>query len=284
MSAKFDCETKKGETFSFWPEDIIIKPHLNGRVDSPDIEDLIQDILTHGQLQNCIIRKESGKPVLGAGFNRWRAISIINKEKRALPGLPHVPLKLKCYYADASELDVFLMNISENEKRTQTTDLDKAHNCKLLAQWEVPTERIAAIYRRPESWVKKMLKIASCEPEVLKAVKSGRLKMTAAAAIAKLSSEQQREKVKGEGKIAVENPKKKADPEIDLQARIVALSTDGAVPLEFGLFLKAILGTVSVEFAARELAWLKQVDCLSDEMPTAPFPHEPVKKKGKKDD
>ena len=283
MSAKFDCETKKGETFSFWPEDIVIKPHLNGRVDSPDIEGLVADILQHGQLQNCIIRKEGDKPVLGAGFNRWRAISTINKEKRKLEGMPHVPMKLKCVYDQCSELDLFLKNISENEKRTQTTDLDKAHNCKLLTQWEVPVERIAAIYGRPEAWVKKMLKIASCEPEVLKAVSSGRLKLTAAAAIAKLSSEQQREKVKGEGKIKAEKPTKaaKSPEKDDLRARLVELSTDGAVPLEFGLFLKAILGTVSIGFAACEIPWLNQVDCMSEEAPTSPLPHQPVKKKGK---
>ncbi len=281
MSAKFDCETKKGETFSFWPEDIVVKPHLNGRVDSPDIEGLILDILTHGQLQNAIVRKEDEKPVLGIGHNRWRAISIINKEKRHLEGMPHVPMKLKCVYDQCSELDLFLKNISENEQRTQTTDLDKAHNCKLLAQWEVPIERIASIYGRPVSWVKKMHRIASCEPEVLKAVKSGRLKMTAAAAIAKLSSEQQREKVKGEGKIETPKPKKKESAKDDLRERIAELAEDGMVPFEISQLLKWLVGEVSFKAAVNQLPWLQKVNCLSEDEPTAPFPHQPVKKKGK---
>lgn len=198
MAAKFDVPCSKGDLFTFDPKDIVIKPNLNGRAQLPDIEDLIADIVDKGQLEPIIIRKEDELPVLVAGFSRWRAICEINKRK-LVPG----GLKIRCIYSQCSELDGFLMNISENLVRNKTTDLDDAYNVQRLEKWLVPHEKIAAIYHKPESWVKKCLKIASCEPEVLKAVKDGRLKINAAAGIAKLSSDLQREKVAGEGPVEV---------------------------------------------------------------------------------
>lgn len=204
MAAKFDVECSKGDMFTFDPKDIVVKANLNGRAELPDIEWLIEDMMSgKGQIEPIIIRKEDGKPVLVAGFTRWRAICEINKRK-LVPG----GMKIRCIYSQCSELDGFLMNISENLVRNKTTDLDDAYNVQRLDKWLVAHDKIASIYRKPESWVKKCLKIASCEPEVLKAVREGRIKLNAVAAIAKLSSDQQREKVSGEGPIQVAKVRK----------------------------------------------------------------------------
>ncbi len=226
MAAKFDVEATKSDMFSFLPEDIDIKAHLNGRTELPDIDWLVASILQNGQLQNCIVRKDgSDKPCLGLGFSRWRAVSLINEliasETKAAkwlkdhPGiaLPPSPLKLKCVFLKMSEKDAFIANINENLARNPTNETDHVNNVKMLDKWEVSHEQIAGIYRRSVSWVKKCLKIASCEPEVQKAIKDGRLKLSAAAAIAKLSSEQQREKVSGEGPVErVKDEKAKPTP------------------------------------------------------------------------
>lgn len=221
MAAKFEVEATKSDMFSFLPQDIDIKAHLNGRSELPDIDWLIVSILQNGQLQNAIVRKDgSDRPCLACGFSRWRAISQINElvkdESKASKwlkdhegiALPIEPMKLRCSFVKMNERDAFIANINENLARNATTELDNINNVKMLDKWEMDHKAIAAIYRKPESWVKKALKIASAEPEVLEACKEGRIKLNAVAAIAKLSSDLQREKVKGEGPIEV--PKKES--------------------------------------------------------------------------
>ncbi len=201
MAAKFEVNSTKGDLFQFDPCDVIVKAKLNGRHELPDIEWLIEDIVKNGQIQPVIVRREEGKPVLVLGYSRWRAVREINKR-----GLTPAPVKLKCVFSQCSEMEGFLMNLSENLVRNRTSDLDDAHNVRLLEKWGQTHAEIAAVYKKSESWVKKCLKIASCEPEVLKAVGDGRLKLSAVAAIAKLSSDDQREKVKGEGKVEISAP------------------------------------------------------------------------------
>jgi len=224
MAAKFDVPNANGDLFSFDPADIKIPAHLNGRHDLPDIDWLVESILTQGQIQPVRVRKDGSTPVLCLGFSRWRAISAINdlvgggkkaeKWSELHPGvpLPTVPMKLKCCYVQCSEMDGFIANISENLVRKGTTDLDDVYNVQRLKKWDMTDSAIAAIYKKPESWVRKCAKIAATEPEVLKAVKDGRMKLTAAAAIAKLTSEQQREKVKGDGPVEVK-------PKIEMEGK-----------------------------------------------------------------
>lgn len=75
MAVDFKVECKRTSEYGFAPQDIVVKPKLNGRHELPNIQWLIDDILDKGQLQPCVIRNEAGKPVLVAGFSRWRAVS-----------------------------------------------------------------------------------------------------------------------------------------------------------------------------------------------------------------
>src|ERR1700736_3436645 len=88
--------------YSFEPEALQINPKLNERHDLPDIEWLIADIVANVQLQAVTIRNDGGKPVLCAGFSRWRAIVEINKRK-----LTPVPLKIRCSYFKGDEREGF---------------------------------------------------------------------------------------------------------------------------------------------------------------------------------
>jgi len=198
MAVDFEVKPPRTSEYGFDPVDIIIKPELNGRHDLPDIAWLIADILKVGQLQPVIVRNESGKAVLCAGFSRWRAISEINKKKLAPGG---TQLKVRACYFRGSELDGFQASIRENRFRNATTPLDDAYNCDRLQKWGQTVEQIAEAYQEKVAWVKGRLKLIDLEPEAKAAVKAGRLKTTAAAHIAKLSAEQQREAVKGQGKV-----------------------------------------------------------------------------------
>ena len=206
MAVSFSVEHKRTSEYRMFPEVLVIHPELNGRVDKPDVEWLIADILKNGQIQPVTIRNDGGRPVLVAGFSRWRAISEINKRK-----LSPVKMQLRCTYLECTETEAFVANIAENRYRNSTTALDDAHNLKrLLKVYAMTEEQVLEIYfpdlkpdnkKAAQRWIKNRVALISLVPEAAKAVADGRVKETAAVAIAKLSEEQQREVVAGKGKV-----------------------------------------------------------------------------------
>lgn len=226
----------RGSEYLFDPADLLIRPELNGRAEAPDIEDLIADILVpgRGQLQPVLVRNDGGKPVLVAGFSRWRAISEINKR-----GLTPVPLKIRCTFFRGNEREGLLANIAENLQRNATTPLDDAHNCRMLEVWGMSVADIAGKLRQSEAWVRGRLKIAEATPEVQEALKDGRIKASAAATIAKLSESQQRKAVAGEG--SVKAPTNGRPPIKDLRARIIETMDDTTQDKQVREFCRALV-------------------------------------------
>lgn len=196
MAVDWKVDSSRNAEYLFDPKDITIKAELNGRHDLPDIEALIEDIVKNGQLQSVIVRAENFKPVLVAGFSRWRAIVEINKRN-----LTPKPLRIRASYIRGNERDGFLLNLSENLHRNSTTPLDDAHNCAQLEKWGMSIKEIAERLRQKESWVRGRLQLVSATPEVQEALRAGRIKPTAAATISKLAAEQQKQAVKGNGKV-----------------------------------------------------------------------------------
>lgn len=207
MAVEFTGNVRRTSEYRALPEDIEIRAELNGRHDKPDIEWLIQDILKHGQHTPVLVWNDGGQMVLAAGFSRWRAVSEINKR-----GLTPKPLELRCAYTKCNERSAFLLNISENRFRNETTPVDDAHNIqRLLNSYQMTEEEIAKIYfptaatseelKKAVKWVKDRISLISLTPEAEEAVKTGRVAETAAAAISKLTSAQQHELLKKEGKI-----------------------------------------------------------------------------------
>jgi ParB/RepB/Spo0J family partition protein len=186
----------RGSVYNFFPQDIVIKPDLNGRHDLPDIGSLKQDILARGQIQPVGIRNDGGKPVLAFGFSRWRAVSELNQNEKK-----DDPIKLMCLYIRMNEQEAYLANYKENRTRATTTPLDDAHIFARMERWGKTISQIAELVGESESFVKQRLALVDMTPEAQEAVKTGRLKPTAAVAIAKLSAKQQREVVAGEGKV-----------------------------------------------------------------------------------
>lgn len=185
------------------PEDIDLLPELNGRHDLPNIEWLIQSILTVGQLQPVPIRKTGGRPVLTAGYSRWRAISEINKRN-----LTPEPLRLICTYKTHTDKQAFIATIHENIVRNATTTMDDAYNIqKLINVFQMPMEEIADTYRTSASWIKDRLSLIEAAPEVQEAIREGRVKPTAAVAIAKLGRAAQKALVAKPGKVTAADVK-----------------------------------------------------------------------------
>lgn len=270
MAANFDVKSVKSDVHAFFPHEITVPAHLNGRTQLPDIDWLVLSIVEHGQLQNCVIRKDGDKPTLGVGFSRWRAISQINEmvkdaKKRAAwlelhpkiapTDFPVVALRLKCEFKKWNELEMFIANINENYARNPTTTLDDAHNCAQLKKWDMSDDDIAAVYPgKSASWVKKQLEIASADPKVLKAVADGRIRLNAVSAIAKLSAEQQREAVAGEGKI---KPAKKANPAPSKgELKLIASAED--TPDEIKSLIQWILGLAPRAQVRETFDWIPE--------------------------
>jgi ParB/RepB/Spo0J family partition protein len=256
MAVQFAVEHKRTSEYRFYPEDITIKPDLNGRHEKPEIEWLITDILAHGQHTPVVIRNDGGAAVLVAGFSRWRAISEINKR-----WLAPVKLQVRCTYVQCSESEAFLINISENRFRNPATPLDDAHNIKrLLNIYQMTDEQIAGVYfptaktegeiKAARKFVKDRIALISLSDEAAEAVKSGRVKESAAVAIAKLSQAQQHEVLKKEGTIERSDVKKpNAAPKVpkplardpELMRRITAALEDVAGMLadpEYGDYIE----------------------------------------------
>jgi ParB/RepB/Spo0J family partition protein len=204
MAVQWATKCNSTQEWRFLPEDIVIPSHLNGRHVLPEIDWLIEDILANGQHTPVVIRKDGGKPVLCAGFSRYRAVSEINKRK-----LSPVPLQLRCTYSQSDEKEGFLLAISENHMRNSLTDLDYAYNIKLLMKkFGMLEEQVALVYfpssdgkasKEALKFVRQKVALIDLSKEAEKALIEGRLKGSAARAIAKLSNEQQKELIEKAG-------------------------------------------------------------------------------------
>jgi ParB-like chromosome segregation protein Spo0J len=189
---------RSGALYVDFPENILVEPDLNGRHEHTDIEQLAADIEKHGQMLPVGIRKnDDGKPVLVFGHRRYRAVSFLNERN------PSNPRKLICTYTDLNPTEAFIAAIGENRFRREVSPIDDAANIGLLRRLFAKTdEDIAAIYF-PEAnseaeraaalkFVKDRAKLMELVPEAAQAVREGRLKITAAMGLAKLTKNQQR--------------------------------------------------------------------------------------------
>lgn len=195
MAVRFEVENKRTNAYSFRPEDITVRPELNGRHDTPDITALKADILEHGQLVPVLIRQEAGKPILCAGFSRWRAISELNIEK------PEREIRISAVYVKLNEQDGFIANWHENRRRNETTPMDDADHFARMQKWGWSEAEIAKKLNLKIAFVKSRLALAEADESVQQAVSAGRVRPTAAAKIAKLSAQQQKALAAGKGRI-----------------------------------------------------------------------------------
>lgn len=209
MAVEFANDTMKraGALYTDWPENILLSPELNGRHIHTDVESLAADIAADGQLEAVGIRKnDDGLPVLVWGHRRYRAICLLNERN------PDARRKIICTYVSGSEAEIFGMTIRENRNRMEVSPIDDAVNIRILeSKFGLTHEDIAKIYfpeaqskeKKAEAlrFVTQRAALQELAPEAAQAVRDGRVKITAAVALAKLTKTQQREKVSGNGKV-----------------------------------------------------------------------------------
>lgn len=236
MAVEFANDTTKraGALYTDLPENILIMPELNGRHELTDIEDLAADIEKNGQSTPVAIRKnDQGQPVLIYGHRRWMAITLINSRKK--PGEKKINI-IGNYYA-VSESEAFEMAISENHFRKAASPMDDCANITVLRKrFKYSDEQIAKIYF-PEAkddaakatavhFVKQRASLIELAPEAAKAVREGRIKPTAAVALAKLTKDQQRAKVSANGKIKGKDVAPQKSKAVTVRGLVEALLKD----------------------------------------------------------
>jgi len=224
VAVEFNSETVKraGALYCDYPENILIDPVLNGRHEHTDIESLAADIEANGQNTPVILRKDDqGRPVLVAGHRRWRAVSLLNERS------PEQKRKLVGNYFSLTEAEALAMAVSENRFRQDVSPIDDASNIKIFRKrFGLADEDIAKIYfpgAKTEAdkatalrFIEQRASLIELAPEAAQAVRDGRMKVTAAVALAKLSKDQQRARVAIPGKVKVADvkPVKKADTSV----------------------------------------------------------------------
>lgn len=231
---EFASEVGRGATtFQGYPEEILLDPELNGRHENTDVESLAADIEANEQLEPVLCRKnDEGFPVLVAGHRRYRAFCLLNERN------PNAPRKINFVYKRMSPAEAFVAAIGENRFRKDVSPIDDAANIEILQRRFGKTEEEIALIYFPEAkdeeakkaavkFVKDRAALIELAPEAAQAVRDGRLKITSAIVLSKLSREQQRKKVAKQGKIKgadIKKPSKKA-PKIsdDLKDKIAAV-------------------------------------------------------------
>ena len=208
MAVSFVGEIGRAETtYSAYPEEIVVIPELNGRHEHTDVETLAADIEKNEQLQPVVCRKnDAGNPVLVFGHRRYRAICLLNERN------PKSPRKVIFTYKKYSETEAFIAAIGENRFRKDVSPIDDAANIELLRRKFGKTDgEIARVYfpeaiteeelKQALRFVKDRAALIELDPVAAQAVRDGRIKITAAVGLSKLSREQQRKKVAKTGKI-----------------------------------------------------------------------------------
>jgi len=201
MAVEWKDSHKRASEYKFYPEQLIIKPELNGRTDLPNIDHIVADIVKRGQSTPVTIRNENNRPVLVAGFSRFRAISYINEHN-----LLGVKIPVRCSFMKLTEAESIIVNIQENACRNPTTALDDANNIKrLINVLQMSEEEVITLYKptakTPEElkearkWLKERLALLDLTKEATEAVRDGRVKPNATQALAKLTTEQQKSAV-----------------------------------------------------------------------------------------
>lgn len=203
------------------PEELTMPSTLTGRAVEPtedEIQKMIYSLLCVGQLQPIVIREEGKKVIVSAGFTRVTAIARINKEKlilvddKVVSSPDHQPMPVYCSYSKGNSQHGFVAAIHENHYRNPTKDLDDADNIAMLERWGWSLEKIAATYCENVPWVKGRLSLITLSEDSKAAIRSGKVPMSRAKAIAKLSEDLQRKAVTNGGKIAKEPKAPKPEP------------------------------------------------------------------------
>lgn len=195
---------KRTDAHMIDPREVEIAPELNGRLELPQIDTFLADFRNPkiGQIQPVTITKRNGRPVIVDGHCRWRAaLELTNNGEGPFDG---GVFKLKCVYFVGTDLECFIATIKANVRNEPKAEDDGYNISRLLHNFGMDESEIAQrIYGRttvdgkPDvKWVRDRAALAELAPEAVQALREGKLKPSAAVALASLTQDVQREKLR----------------------------------------------------------------------------------------
>jgi ParB/RepB/Spo0J family partition protein len=110
---------------------IYLKPENNSRWQMPPLEEihgLAVSMLTHGQQQPIVIRKQGNDYHVNSGYNRLTAARLI-RQGFTYQGenYKNEEFKISCLVKTGNEKEAFIANIVENNDRNEASPIDIAH-------------------------------------------------------------------------------------------------------------------------------------------------------------
>ena len=178
------------------------------RVHLPLDEGLVKNIMVYGVLEPVLVAKIGGIPFVVDGRQRVRCAREANKRLER-EGKEHVrvPTMLK----RGEEHLLYGVSISANENRQDDGPLAKADKVQRFLDMGRSTKEAALAFGVTTQTIGMWLKLLELDSKVRKAVERGQISPTAAAQLANLSPEEQREALKNllaEGRPTVDAAKK----------------------------------------------------------------------------
>jgi len=130
----------------------------------PDLELLVESIKKDGQQIPVIVRGVKPPYQLICGFRRTRSIQAIGGHVVKAIILPDLP-----------DDKAHRLSVLENEERKSLTDLDRANACKRLQDEGKTQEEIGRIMNRSAMQISRYLSLLTLQPEIIEALKSGKI-------------------------------------------------------------------------------------------------------------
>ncbi len=220
-------EANRQDTFKDYPEKLtIITDPAHELFDERALEsfreELVADIMAHGQLQPIIVRKngrnENDEDIIEVmvGRQRVKAILEINRRLEA-SGQPRMKVWW-VHVTDSDEKEILAKIIAENEIRFPDPPSIKARKLHRLIQRGATEQEAATAFGIKIAECKKLLKLMELHKDAAVAIDEGRLSLSAASKLVGLPRGEQKKLLEsltaGGGKITAERieERKSAQP------------------------------------------------------------------------
>jgi len=150
--------------------------------DKNEIQRLAKNINEIGQLNPIKVRLKDHSYQIIAGWKRAMAIKLL-VDRRIIANV----------YEDIDDRDAYRINIADNVMREDLTDLELAHQMKILKQKNFSISEISEMHECKSSKIYDLLTLTKMAPEIQDAVHKGEIRLFAAIELHKYPSSMQPE-------------------------------------------------------------------------------------------
>lgn len=175
--------------------DVIADDEFNARKTYTEIDELAESIRKDGQLQPVLVRAiGDGKWSLVYGFRRYRAMILLAEKGSKIPGFA-APGYIRAQQFSGSEMDAYMVNLSENIARKEVNPFEVAVRCDNLSKkFNLTSTQISARLGKSPSYVRNLVRaMQSLSPELLQLWSEGRIPTDLANKLATKDADEQRE-------------------------------------------------------------------------------------------